>query len=68
MGVFDTMKGGIAQALRAEIEKTAAARGLVLSEAGRARLGEINDTNVLTKWRDQARTAQQESDIFSLAW
>jgi predicted transposase/invertase (TIGR01784 family) len=56
---------GEAKGLRAAVAATLSARGLALSEPGRARLAACSDVTVLTTWVATAVTAATEADVFS---
>jgi hypothetical protein len=55
---------GQAEGLRAAVAVTLAARGLGLSDRGRARLTACSDVAVLTEWVTCAVTAATEADVF----
>ncbi len=55
---------GQAEGLRAAVAATLAARGVGLSELGRARLAACSDVTVLTAWVTCAATAAIEADVF----
>lgn len=55
---------GEAKGLRAAVAATLSARGLALSERGRARLAACSDVTVLTTWVATAVTAATEEDVF----
>ena len=55
---------GQAEGLRAAVAATMAARGLALSELGRARLAACSEVTVLTTWVTCAATAATEADVF----
>ena len=55
---------GQAEGLRAAVAATLAARGLALSELGRARLVACSDVTLLTAWVTSAVTAATEADVF----
>ena len=55
---------GRAEGLRAAVAATLSARGLALSERGRARLAACSDVTVLTVWVASAVTAATEADVF----
>jgi hypothetical protein len=65
-GLERGIERGRAQGLRSALEATLAARGLALSEAGRARLASCDDFAVLTAWVTRSATAATEADVFGV--
>jgi predicted transposase/invertase (TIGR01784 family) len=55
---------GEAKGLRAAVAATLSARGVALSERGRARLAACSDITALTAWVTSAVTAATEADVF----
>jgi predicted transposase/invertase (TIGR01784 family) len=56
---------GRVEGLRTAIETALSARGLSLSEAGRAKLASCADAGVLTRWLARAVTVGSEVDVFA---
>jgi predicted transposase/invertase (TIGR01784 family) len=65
-GRAEGLERGRAQGLRSALEATLVARGLALSEAGRARLASCDDLAVLTTWVTRSATAATEADVFGV--
>ena len=63
-GEAEGLAKGHAEGLRAAIAATLTARGLPLSELGRARLAACSDITALTAWVTSAATAATEADVF----
>jgi predicted transposase/invertase (TIGR01784 family) len=63
-GQAEGLVKGKAEGLRAAVAATLAARGLVMSDVGRARLAACSDVTVLTAWVTGAVTAVTEADVF----
>jgi predicted transposase/invertase (TIGR01784 family) len=63
-GQAEGLAKGQAEGLRAAVAATLAARGLTLSDLGRARLAACSDVTVLTAWVTCAVTAPTEADVF----
>jgi predicted transposase/invertase (TIGR01784 family) len=55
---------GEQKTLRGAIARVLAARGLPLSEVGRARIASCADVATLTRWLDRAATATSEAEVF----
>jgi predicted transposase/invertase (TIGR01784 family) len=55
---------GLAAGLRTAIATALSARGLSLSEAGRAKLATCADADVLTRWLARAVTVSSENEVF----
>jgi hypothetical protein len=56
---------GEQKGLRAAIISVLGARGLPLSEVGRARLTSCADASTLTRWLERAATATSEAAVFA---
>ncbi len=63
-GRAEGLAEGEARGLRAAVAATLSARGVALSERGRARLAACSDVAVLTAWVATAVTAATEADVF----
>ena len=63
-GRAEGLAKGEAKGLRAAVAATLSARGLALSERGKARLAACSDVTVLTAWVTSAVTAATEADVF----
>jgi hypothetical protein len=56
---------GHTEGLRAAVAVTLIARGLALSDLGKARLAACSDVTLLTAWLASAATAANEADVFA---
>lgn len=64
-GRAEGLAKGQADGLRAAIQAALSARGLGLSELGKARLAACSDVAVLTVWVTRSVTAATEADVFA---
>ncbi len=55
---------GQAEGLRVAVAATMAARGMALTERGRAQLAACSDVKLLTRWVTSAATAASEAEVF----
>ncbi len=63
--IEQTRAEGLAEGLGAAIGATMVARGMALTERGRARLAACSDVKLLTAWVTNAVTAATEADVFA---
>ncbi len=64
-GLAEGLAEGRAEGFRAALREALAARGIALSDLGRARLGACRDMVTLQRWHVRAVTAGTEAEIFA---
>jgi hypothetical protein len=63
-GEAEGLAKGQAEGLRVAVAATMAARGMALTERGRAQLAACADVKLLTRWVTSAATAASEAEVF----
>jgi predicted transposase/invertase (TIGR01784 family) len=63
-GQAEGLAKGQAEGLRVAVAATMAARGMALTERGRAQLAACSDVKLLTRWVTNAATAASEAEVF----